>query len=40
MNIREFSSKELKDNKPICLMDLATVLIKYFKKIAKILRIC
>ena len=28
--------KELKDNKPICLMDLATVLIKYFKKNGKL----
>lgn len=28
--------KELKDNKPICLMDLATVLIKYFKKKGKL----
>ena len=28
--------KELKDNKPICLMDLATVLIKYFKKDGKL----
>lgn len=28
--------KELKNNKPICLMDLATVLIKYFKKNGKL----
>lgn len=28
--------KELKNNKPICLMDLATVLIKYFKKKGKL----
>ena len=28
--------KELKDNKAICLMDLATVLIKYFKKNGKL----
>ncbi|WP_302272715.1 phosphoribosylformylglycinamidine synthase [Brachyspira aalborgi] len=28
--------KELKDNKPICLMDLATVLIKYFRKKGKL----
>lgn len=28
--------KELKDNKPICFMDLATVLIKYFKKKGKL----
>ena len=28
--------KELKYNKPICLMDLATVLIKYFKKKGKL----
>lgn len=28
--------KKLKNNKPICLMDLATVLIKYFKKNGKL----
>ena len=28
--------KELKNNKPICLMDLATVLMKYFKKNGKL----